>query len=303
MVVLAAALAAAVGGIAVARPLTRRIARLGRAAERVGDATDYASAAQPPVDELGELSASLDRAHARIRADAATLEQRQADLRRHLDDVTHDLRTPIASLLLALEQATDQASTPEQRALLHGALKDTVYLSALTANLRLATQLREGWSPVGRGEPIDLAATVERVAARARIVARRSGIALDVAVPDGAVRVVCDPVAAEQAIGNVVDNAVAYGDEGGHVAVVLEREGGAFALRVEDDGPGVRESEIPRLGTRTFRSDEARARDPRGSGLGLAITTEVCERCGWTLAFDRGRVRGLVVTVRGPVSP
>ncbi len=234
---------------------------------------------------------------ARIRDDARRLEERQADLRRHLDDVTHDLRTPIGSLQLALEQGADMAEAPALRELLHGALKDVVYLGALTANLRLASQLREGWSPSSPGKLVNLGDTATRVASRARIVARRSGISLDVAVPDEPVLVACDPVAAEQALGNVVDNAVAYGDPGGHVAVVLEREGAGFLLRVEDDGPGVAPSELPRLGERTFRSDEARQRDPRGSGLGLAITTEVCERCGWTLRFEPAAPRGLRVTI------
>jgi signal transduction histidine kinase len=300
MAVLAAALAAAFGVVAVVRPLTLRIDRLKRAAEHVGDPEGYVVAeSRPADDELGELSSSLDRAHARIRDDAKRLEQRQADLLRHLDDVTHDLRTPLASLLLALEQAVDATADAERRELLHGALKDVVYLGGLTANLRLASQLREGWSPTAKAATVDLATAVARVAARAQIVARRFGIALEVAVPDSAVQVTCDPVAVEQAIGNVVDNAVAYGDPGGHVAVVLEAGGGRFSLRVEDDGPGVRESELPRLGERTFRSDEARQRDPRGSGLGLAITGEVCERCGWSLVFDRGATRGLCVTIAG----
>jgi signal transduction histidine kinase len=202
---------------------------------------------------------------------------------------------------LALERGSDVAADPALAELLHGALKDIVYLGGLTANLRLASQLRGGWSPAATVTPVDLRDTVERVAGRARILARRGGIALDVAVPDEPVPASCDPVAAEQAIGNVVDNAVAYGDRGGHVAVVLEWEGGRFLLRVEDDGPGVPAAELPRLGERTFRSDEARRRDPRGSGLGLAITTEVCERCGWALAFDSPAPRGLRVTIRGAV--
>ena len=297
---LAGTVAAALGIVAVVRPLTVRIARLKRAAERVGQGAGYEPAeASPADDDLGELSASLDRAHARIREDAVRLEQGQSDLRRHLDDVTHDLRTPIASVLLALEEAADAAREPAQRDLLNGALKDVVYLGALTANLRLASQLREGWDPVEGATSVDLTDAVERVAARARILARRGGIALDVAVPDAPVLVTCDPVAAEQAIGNVVHNAVAYGDRGGHVAVVLEREADRFVLRVEDDGPGVTKSELPRLGERTFRSDEARQRDPRGSGLGLAITAEVCDRCGWALAFEAGSPRGLKVTVEG----
>jgi signal transduction histidine kinase len=226
-------------------------------------------------------------------------------LLQHLDDVTHDLRTPISSLQIAIEQAADAASDAASRELLHGALKDVVYLGALTANLRLASQLREGWDPRAARAKIDLGEVVERVAARARILARRGGVALELARPDEAVPAACDPVAAEQAIGNVIDNAVAYGDRGGHVAVVLERSsgtGGGFTLCIEDDGPGVAPKELPRLGERTFRSDEARARDPRGSGLGLAITAEVCARCGWSLAFEPASPRGLRVTIRGQIA-
>jgi len=235
----------------------------------------------------------------RIREGTARLEQRRLDLQRHLADVAHDLKTPISSLHIALEQAIEANADAEVAALLSTALHDTVYLAALTSNLRLASEMREGWDPAASGADADLTDVVERVVARARFFARRKGVSLEAAVPDGPTRTRCDPIAAEQALSNVVQNAIAYGDRGGHVAVLLDAAGGEFRLSVADDGPGVPPSELPRLGERTFRSDEARQRDPRGSGLGLAITSEVCARCGWTLAFEREQPRGLRVTFRG----
>jgi signal transduction histidine kinase len=95
---------------------------------------------------------------------------------------------------------------------------------------------------------------------------------------------------------------VTHGDRGGHVAVVLHADGRSFVLSVADDGPGVPPAALPRLGERTFRSDEARERDPRGSGLGLAITSEVCARCGWKLSFDAEQPKGLRVTLTGPLA-
>src|SRR5262249_23042176 len=147
--------------------------------------------------------------------------------------------------------------------LLGAALKDAVYLAALTNNLRLASQLREGWDPLSDEARVDLTEIVERVVTRSSIFARRRGIALEVALPDGPVVARCHPIAAEQAITNIVENAVSYGDPGGHVAVLLEADGDApaesdgprrFALHVIDDGPGVPPTELPRLGERTFRS-------------------------------------------------
>jgi signal transduction histidine kinase len=240
------------------------------------------------------------------------IERRRLELQRHLAEVAHDLKTPISSLHIALEQAIDGNRDAEVGKLLSSALDDTVYLAALTSNLRLASEMRDGWDPAATGATVDLTQVVDRVVTRARFFAKRKGITLEAAVPDGATRARCDPVAAEQAISNVVENAVTHGEAGEHVAVLLERRGGAarspesgpehrgeFTLTVVDDGPGVPDSEMPRLGERTFRSDDARRRDPRGSGLGLAITSEVCTRCGWTLAFHRETPRGLRVTIRG----
>jgi signal transduction histidine kinase len=286
----------------VVRPIMSRIEALLLVAERVGDAEGYRSAEHEALDELGQLSAALDRAHARIRDGAARLDQRRLDLQRHLADVAHDLKTPIASMHIALEQAADANRDPEVAGLISGALLDVVYLGALTSNLRLASEMREGYDPGASGIAVDLTEMVERVVARARFFAKRKRIAVEAAVPDGATLARCDPVAAEQALSNVIDNAITHGDPGGHVAVLLDAQDGAFSLSVADDGPGVPPSELPRLGQRTFRSDEARQRDPRGSGLGLAITSEVCARCGWTLGFEREHPRGLRVTLCGPMT-
>jgi signal transduction histidine kinase len=295
------AIAAALAFVLVVMPLLSRIERLRIAAERVGDPARYQAAGKRSRDELGQLWTALDRAHARIREDAARLDQRRLDLQRHLADVAHDLKTPISSLHLALEQAANENRDPDVAGLVSRALDDTVYLAALTSNLRLASEIREGWDPAASDTRVDLTEMVDRVVGRARFFAKRKGIGLEAAVPDGPTVARCDPVAAEQAVSNVIENAVTHGDRGGHVAVLLHAAGGSFALTVADDGPGVPPAVLPRLGERTFRSDEARERDPRGSGLGLAITSEVCSRCGWKLSFDAEQPRGLRVTIAGPV--
>jgi signal transduction histidine kinase len=300
--VVVVAVVAGLAFLVIVLPLLRRIERLRVAAERVGDADAYVSAGARGPDELGQLSAALDRAHARIREDAGRLERRRQDLQRHLADVAHDLKTPISSLHLALEQAADASHEPDVRDLVARAIDDAVYLAALTSNLRLASEIREGWDPAATTRTVDLTETVERVVGRARFFAKRKGIALEAAVPDGPTLARCDPLAAEQALSNVIENAVTHGDRGGHVAVLLHAAGGCFVLTVADDGPGVPPAVLPHLGERTFRSDDARERDPRGSGLGLAITSEVCSRCGWKLSFDAEVPKGLRVTLAGAVA-
>jgi len=103
----------------------------------------------------------------------------------------------------------------------------------------------------------------------------------------------------EQALTNVLQNAIIHGEGDGAVEVTLRGDDDGFVVEVLDDGPGVPPEHLPRLGERAYRSDDARVRDPKGSGLGLAITSEVCDRFGWALSFEPRAPRGLRVTIRG----
>ena len=292
--------AGGLGVLTVIRPLLRRIEALRIAAEGVGDPGAYAPLGGAGDDELSAVAASLDRAHARIVAGARDLEERQQALQRSLADVAHDLRTPLASLQLTLEALDPAEGEASLRAGVARAFRDVVYLVGLTNNLHLASQLRDGWSPAAEGAAVDLVDTVARVVERARVLARREGVSIEGATPDGPLFVQADATAVEQALTNVVENAVYHGVAGGHVAVVLEREQeGAFSLSVTDDGPGVDGADLPRLGDRTFRTDFARQRDRRGRGLGLAIAHEICARAGWSLRFEAAQPHGLRVVFRG----
>ncbi|MCB9762755.1 MAG: HAMP domain-containing histidine kinase [Alphaproteobacteria bacterium] len=294
--VLGAMLGAVVlGFIWVVRPLLQRIDTLAGLAREVGTEGPLPWP-EAPRDELGVVAQALEQAHGRIRADTEALASRNEALRRHIADVSHDLRTPIASLQLALEQLRGQQ--PEVPEALAQALADAVYLETLTDNLSLAVTLREGLERAGRGQA-ELGALVERVGGRLRLLAAAKGVALEVSRPDGPVAVDADPVMVERALGNLVHNAVRYGAPGGHVAVVLERVGAGFSLRVLDDGPGVPPEALPRLTDRAWRGGDARQRDATGQGLGLAITAEVCAQAGFTLRFSALEPRGLQAEITG----
>jgi len=104
----------------------------------------------------------------------------------------------------------------------------------------------------------------------------------------------------EQAVSNVVGNAVRYNRAGGHVAVILEAAGETeFSLRVVDDGPGVPDDQLARLAEREFRSDEARRRNPEGMGLGLDIARRVAAFHRISLTFKRSEYGGLEVEFQG----
>lgn len=277
--------------------------------ERRAADSGYASAGDPEVDDIGQLSLLLDQAHARIAADAKSAAERQKALEQHLANVAHELRTPLASLQLTIEQLSkstertlerlsDASITPSSEHV-RNAIDDGVYMGALIGNLYLASQLQDGADPLAGDPRVNLCALVEQVTRRFALLGRARAIEVHCSRPDAAIWARCNPAMAEHVLANLVHNAVAYGDEGGHVAVLLTSADDRFTLQVVDDGPGVPPQELQKIGARTFRGDAARRRDSQGSGLGLAITSEVCRRADFTLQFAIEEPRGLRVTVTG----
>jgi signal transduction histidine kinase len=208
--------------------------------------------------------------------------------------------TVLQGHLAALER--DAAATGRaDRAALLAAMGEAHHIGSLLHNLGAVAKLESPEDLVQR-HPVDLAALVERVVERHRPLARPAGIDIEFAVPEEPVTVSGDVTLLEQAVGNVVHNAVRYNRQGGHVAVVLEagRPPDLWRLRVVDDGPGVAAEAIGRLSERRYRDDDARRREPNGTGLGLAIAREVADRHGLALRVRRVEPTGLEVEFAWP---
>jgi signal transduction histidine kinase len=290
-------------------PLLRRISDINAMADRVGREGEVLVASSPQPDnivardELDVISRALEDAHARILEDADTLRQRQYALERHISEVTHDLRTPLTALGLALEELTrgsQQERSEAENEALSVAIQELSYMSSLIDNLRLGLDLRDDALP-RREALVDLGQIAEKVARRQHLTAKQRQISLECAYPDGPLLVMADPLMAEQVVTNLVQNAIMYNDTGGNVALVLDETDEGWRLMVLDDGPGVLPEQLESLAARTFRTDEARSRNPAGDGLGLAIVHAVCQRYGWSLSFDTVEPQGLRVEITGSI--
>lgn len=273
-------------------PLMRRIGRIREAAVGVGSER-YASSNDAIGDALADIAGVLDGSHERILADRAELVRRHQALERYMAELAHDLRTPLGSLLLALQEV--DATTPGGvLPPVRRAMQDAAYVSTLVENLHQATRLRHGLDPL-EGQ-VDLGEVVRNLEVRFRALGRVEGVAVAASVPEGPVLVRCTPALAERAIGNLVHNGITHG--GANVAVLLSVHGDTFELVVLDDGEGLPEPIRVDLAQRTFIDDPARG---RGHGLGIAITNEVVQRAGWRVAYDRADEGGLRVIIEGAV--
>jgi signal transduction histidine kinase len=281
----------------VARPLLDRLDALRRTAAEVG--TDRYARAEPWGDEMDAIARALDEADrgAKERLDREASHARMLDA--FVADVAHDVRTPLASLALALDEIAEDAPEHAMPAL-RRALNDVVYLGSLTQNLGLVRQMRSG-APSEADTELALGAILARVVQRAEPFALRRGITIRTELAE-VPSVRGNELACEQAITNLVENTIAHGKAGNEVRITLARGEGGIEIAIDDDGEGVSEADLARLGERSFRTDRARTRDQRGSGLGLSITRTVAERSGWALGFARSARGGLRATLRIPTS-
>lgn len=274
----------------VLHPLLKRIARIRSAAEAVGSAK-YTRAADDVPDALGAIATVLDVSHHRIISNELELRQRQVALERHLAEVAHDLRTPLASLVLAVQEIV-----PHYNGSVVGrVLDDAEYVNALVDNLHQETILRRGLESA-QGSA-DLCEIVQRLEARFAALGLLRGMDVAASFPEEqSVKISGAPALVERAIANIVHNAVRHGHEGGHVAVVLERHQDKFELSVVDDGPGMGRDKLARLQDSTAGNEEAR---PRSAGLGLGVTLQAARTLGWDVQFDVECVPGLRVVITG----
>lgn len=265
----------------VAAPTAARIRRLSREAK---DSTKNDYAAMVHIsgnDEISSLGAVFNDSAGDIKTKTAGIRDREEALRRYVEHTTEEVAPPLAQLsarLVGLGAGDSEVSE---------AAKEAHRLSMSLRNQAAVNRLR-GVTDSSPREVVDLAAVVASIVDSRRSLASVCGVALDAGKAASATPVLiqADTLLMEQAIGNLVDNAIIYNKRGGTVRIELSPydHGRRFRLVVADNGPGVTDDELAGLtANKRFRGDEARSRRPGERGLGLALAREVADRFGLQL--------------------
>jgi two-component system OmpR family sensor kinase len=283
-----ALLIASVIGYALAAAALRPVERMRRHAAAVTAAGTSERLPVPPAkDEIGRLGTTLNEMLARL--EVAFKRERA-----FVSDASHELRTPLAILRTELELALRGQHTKEElEDALRSAAEEAERLSGLAEDLLVIARSDQGRLPV-RPETLEAGDVLQRVAGRFQTRARAEGRPLD-ADPAPGVEVTADPARLEQALANLVDNALTYGD--GTVALTARQANGCVELHVSDEGRGFPPDFLPRAFERFTRADEARTRG--GTGLGLAIAAAIAGAHGGSAHAANGD-RGADVWIRIP---
>ena len=250
-----------------------------------------------PAHDLAPISAGDVPADVRPLVDAINdhvdRTRRQTEARRRfVDDASHQLRTPLATLTTQVGFALRETDPEEQRdALL--AIESQLDEMVRQTNQMLA--LARSDSAELKFEPVDLGALAEHATRRWWPAAREHGIDLGFEPPAERLMASAHAALLDEALANLLHNAIRYTPRGGEVTVSVSRSDGDGVISVIDSGPGIPPAERHRAGERFFRgSNAAKA----GTGLGLAITRSIAERHGGALRVDAGPAgRGLAVAL------
>ncbi|HEX3820994.1 MAG TPA: ATP-binding protein [Candidatus Sulfotelmatobacter sp.] len=279
--------------------LTKPIVRLRTATRQLAAGDLTARTGAPSVmrrDEVAGLMRDFDAMAERIE----TLLKAQSRL---LNDISHELRSPLARLNVALGLARQRADV-ESADMLDRIELEAARLNELIGRILTLARLEDGEQIVPQ-TPVPLNEIVENIVEDAEFEAQARHCHVVATVPEGKWEVRGNASLLHSAVENVVRNAIRYTQEGTSVEVELIREqrGGASeaVLRINDSGPGVPPDSLEKMFQPFYRIDDARGRLTGGVGLGLAITERAVRFHGGKVrAFNRNGI-GLMVEIRMPL--
>jgi two-component system sensor histidine kinase BaeS len=279
-----AAIAATVTSLAislfVARRITGPLRQMTQASERIS-AGHYAERIEiAPVhatDELGQLASSIN-------ALAVALEQTERRRLEVIGNVTHELRTPIATLEGYLEGLLDGVIEPTPRAfaMLHteaGRLR------------RLVDDLQE----LSRAEARQIPLSLQPIAPQLLVMSAleplegqfaEKGLDLQIHLPEDLPPVMADPTRAVQILTNILVNALRYTPAPGRVEVAVSHENALIAFRISDTGVGLSPEQLAHIFERFYRVDKSRSRAFGGSGIGLTIAQSLAQAMGGEIRVE-----------------
>lgn len=269
-------------GLRSLEPPIRRLEKRGR---------NLAPISGPDIPiEILPLTRTIDGLFERVRALVALQE-------RFVADAAHQIRTPLAGMSLQVDRALASRSERDTRDALAQIARLNKRLARSATQLLALARAQVPDAAAGRLVRLDLSAWLAEALAQRVPESLRAGVDIGYQDGDEAAIIDADPGALQELLDNLIDNALLHAGKHGSITVDLHRDGDSVRLAVDDDGPGVPDDMLPRLGDRFFRAPDA---VEGGSGLGLAIVKRIADAHHANLRFCRSAFGGLRVEVRFP---
>jgi two-component system sensor histidine kinase SenX3 len=217
-------------------------------------------------------------------------------------NISHELKTPVGAISILAETLAGEVTDESTINLASRIVNEAQRMANTINDLMDLSRIEKAESRVHG--PVDLVEIVHDSVRRVQPLAEREGIMIDVHSTDGPVLVDGDFRQLVSAIGNVVDNAVKYSDEGSTVSVSIFKTPETSVVQVEDHGIGISAEHLDRIFERFYRADKARSRDTGGTGLGLSIVRNIVTQHGGEVNVEslegKGSTFRLIFPLKSP---
>lgn len=273
--------------------LTRPLTRLSRGAREIADGNFSFRSEIRSDDEIGRLSQDFDRMADRIEENVQMLEESVKAQERFVSSFTHELKTPMTSVIGYADLLRSQELSEEERCdAANYIFMEGKRLERLSLKLMEIYVAKEGNIRLSLQAP---GAIAEDVAAHLRPIYRDRNISLETRCERGTCRL--EPDLFRSLLVNLIDNAGKAIGEEGHILVAVHMTKDGCVLLVEDDGPGIPEEAKAHLTEAFYRVDKSRSRKQGGAGLGLTLCANIAELHGGALGFENREGGGTRVRV------
>ena len=290
----------------VASNTAARAQRIALAVRRLasGDYTEYVAVAGR--DELASLAADVNILAQRLAAIETERAAVDAERRELTASISHDLRTPLASIRAMLEALDDDVVEDhvEVRRYYATMRREIDRLSRMINDLFELPQIDAGALRLDT-RPVAIQEVLSEVVDAMQAQARRQGIGLTLEAPNAPIVVPMDGERMERAIANLVRNALEHTPHDGAVHVSASSHNGCAMLAIRDTGDGISPEDLEHIWARFYRAEQSRTRRPdgaEGAGLGLAITRGIIEAHGGTIDATSQPGQGTTMTIRLPAN-
>jgi two-component system, OmpR family, phosphate regulon sensor histidine kinase PhoR len=219
--------------------------------------------------------------------DITQLRRLESVRRDFVANVSHEMRTPLTAIKAAAETLlSDDPDGPDRERFLKIVQRNADRMTAIIEDLLALARLEQaGGQPRADLKKTPLEPVLAAAAEACHVAAQERGTDIGIACPPDLVAMI-DPVLIEQAVVNLLDNAIKYGRPGAPVDVSAARAAGEVIIAVRDRGEGIPAHHLPRIFERFYRVDKGRSRTLGSTGLGLAIVKHICQAHGGRVGVE-----------------
>lgn len=258
---------------------------------------------RPVGDDIDKFGAIFVRMRERLAEQVDRVRQIDEQRRQLVANVSHDLRTPLASLQGYLETLATTATdlTDEERGYLEIAVRQSEHVSQLVDQLFELAQLDDARSTQLRLESFSMCELAQDAVDKRQLVCQQQSLTLVAELERTVPPVNADIALIERVLDNLIENALRYTPVSGRVVVICRADPPGVRISVSDTGPGIAVTDLPRIFDRSYRGAQPPTRGSPGSGLGLAIAKRILELHGSTLTVTSVPGEGAMFTFTLPV--